>query len=477
MEENKNLETQAAAEQAVAETPAATEQLGEAALPKKKKGPMIAVIAAIVVVVIAAAAFFSFGDAHKQILKAAANTFSLEGTQLGKLADSAIMTQAKSSTATFEMSLGDDLGMKMVGKSDMDAKLADIDATVNYMGINVDFKMFMDAEKLDIQIPLISDKTLSYNYVEEKTGYLETMLASAEMTYADLDAILQKSFTDPTAENAKLAAKCTEITERNIKALEFAKVDPKDCTIDGATVNCKGFETTLTSEFVKAWIEEYKAAIEEYYAFYGANSAVLQAQSAQYTAYFDSLVEMVEESGDMKLTFYIGNKRFGSIVAEVVNDGSTVEVLFEGGDTPLQNGRILLTGVDGQNSEIAWKSEKEGDVSKFTVLADNAEVFTIQYDETSCKYEGSVAGEVTFSGVYKLEDESMDLSLDSLEGFPELEGFTFNMTATFECDEIKPLEVAEVFDLGNATEEDWNGFKEEVFGKLFGNPDALGALM
>ena len=173
--------------------------------------------------------------------------------------------------------------------------------------------------------------------------------------------------------------------------------------------------------------------------------------------------EAVEEFDDSTtLVFYLYKGQYAAIDIIPENDVS-FEVQFLGGDTRMQNMILLaddekVVEVQGSNEgsvETITMIAEENDTVKFTYDSDSGD-FTMEakYDEESYDFAGNLA----------VDKNSMVITIDDLGNDSEdVSGsITWKKGAQFE--EVS----GDTFDLGNATEEEWQDLLHEIFAAMLG---------
>ena len=170
--------------------------------------------------------------------------------------------------------------------------------------------------------------------------------------------------------------------------------------------------------------------------------------------------EAVEEFDDSTtLVFYLYKGQYAAIDIIPENDVS-FEVQFLGGDTRMQNMILLaddekVVEVQGSNEgsvETITMIAEENDTVKFTYDSDSGDItMEAKYDEESYNFAGNLA----------VDKNSMVITIDDLGSASEdVSGsITWKKGAQFE--EVS----GDTFDLGNATEEEWQDLLHEIFAK------------
>ena len=239
--------------------------------------------------------------------------------------------------------------------------------------------------------------------------------------------------------------------------LEFSKVDAKDFTIDGTERSGKGYQTVVTKENVNHVIDGLETLYGEDY------QELMDALDLTAADFVASMREAVEEFDDSTtLVFYLYKGQYAAIDIIPENDVS-FEVQFLGGDTRMQNMILLaddekVVEVQGSNEgsvETITMIAEENDTVKFTYDSDSGDItMEAKYDEESYNFAGNLA----------VDKNSMVITIDDLGSASEdVSGsITWKKGAQFE--EVS----GDTFDLGNATEEEWQDLLHEIFAAMLG---------
>ncbi|MCR5481183.1 MAG: hypothetical protein K6F52_00080 [Clostridia bacterium] len=450
----------------------------EPAVPKKSnKGRIIALVAVVAVIAIAAAVVTSFGSAHNMIMQAAEKTFALNDGPVAQMLKAPIMSEKD-----INMTMNGDFGgikFKAEANENLNEKLTSMNLMLNFNGIEVGADVFLDDKVFQMEIPLVSDKVLTYDYTDEnKDGYFETLLQSSGMSYESLDAIFNSAYSEDNINN-KYYEDFKNVTVEHIKAMKFEKTDARDFTISGETVACKGYKATLTAKDMQDWIKDYKEIVTTYYAAFEQGLSNYNGTSGSYSEAFDSIINNLEGAADMDVTFYIKGGMFSAdqlaaIECSKGNENSVIGIYFEGGDSPAQNGRFEITQEGEEATALTWTGTTKDGVSDCEVAVNGEMLFALSYKAEDGSYSFKLENGTAVNGKLIVEDEKFTFTVDEVTNS--------DMPLSFECiitkgaKEIKALE-GDVFDLCHADEADWQAFFNEAQGKILSNPQVIGAMM
>ncbi len=470
--------TETAAE--AAETVTATETEAEAVLapmPQKKSNKrLIALIAVAVVVIAAVAAVFSFADANKLVLEAGAKTFALNEGIVAKL----INFDSQDSNVTFN---GDLAGFKFDGEANCDKtnKQSNVLFNFDFGGAKMGFAGYLDEKVFQLNAPDFCDKVLVYDYTDEsKDGYFGELLQQTGMSFEDFDSIFKSAYSEDNNGMEKYIEDLKDVTVKHVKAMKLEKTDAKDFTINGQKTSCKGYKTTLTSDDMKSWIEDYKNVVTAYYKALEQQMNIYRGMAGEYTESFDTIIDELEGASDVEITFYLkagllSADQFAAIELYNADAESTLVINFEGGDYPTQNGSLVIRDNDNnETSAFAWSVTTKDDISTCEFKADDELLCSIKYNEKDGKYNLEMQGKEIMNGVLLVTDEQIKFTIDSISD--STVPFKFECVAKKGANKIEKLEGTE-FDLCHADADQWSDLIEEVNTKIMSNPALLGMLL
>ena len=426
---NGQFETQNPVENTV--TPANQMETPTPEAPKKK-GNKIAIIAGVVaaVVVVGGVGVFAavktgaFLSPSKKVLLAGAKTVSDMGS-LGETLKDCVSLYSDEYTLKMDLSMNEG-DISMEGRSSKEQK--QIKGNLNISGApSIDFLADIGADSVQVEVPTISDHLFTYDYRNEKSGYLLEMVD--QDTLDAVDATLKAAYDNQNSDEFR--KKMLKVYADEYNTLEFSNVNH---VIDG-------LETLYG--------EDYQELMD-----------ALDLTAADFVA---SMREAVEEFDDSTtLVFYLYKGQYAAIDIIPENDVS-FEVQFLGGDTRMQN--MILLADDEKVVEV--QGSNEGSVETITMIAEENDTIKFTYDSDS----GDITMEAkfdeesyNFAGNLAVDKNSMVITIDDLGSASEdVSGsITWKKGAQFE--EVS----GDTFDLGNATEEEWQDLLHEIFAAMLG---------
>ena len=427
--------------------------------PKKKKktGLIVGIVAAVVVVAGAGTVFAGiqsgfFLSKSNKVLMATANTFSEPSHFTEALSGLSVMS-SKAYTVDIK---GEAEGYS--GYS-VQATYAEKDNEKQISGnlegpqlSNVEFLAGIDKDEIKVSSPLLGDKIYTYNYNEKKSGYLVDSMGADNVE--TLDKLCKQMFSDE--EQKKNALEFSKKYSEMYKKLEFESTDKESFEVDGKDRKCAGYKTTITSDYMIECVDIFEDYMDAQMGDL-LDQAVTGSDYDDYKESFDELRDDFKEMPDIDITFYIYKNKLACVKAvDSSEKDQDIQILFKGGDRRTQNMELISCG----ESVMKISGSEDGNEEVFGVSVEGEKVGELTYDFKSGEYtldiedEGSVSG--TLEGkrdglTLTMEGAGVNISLDVKKG-ADLQKFS-----------------GEEFDIGNASEEEFQALVQEVYGISGGN--------
>lgn len=336
----------------------------------------------------------------KKVLLAGAKTVSDMGS-LGETLKDCVSLYSDEYTLKMDLSMNEG-DISMEGRCSKEKK--QIKGNLNISGApSIDFLADIGADSVQVEVPAISERLFTYDYRNEKSGYLLEMVD--QDTLDAVDATLKAAYDNQNSDEFR--KKMLKVYADEYNTLEFSKVDAKDFTIDGTERSCKGYQTVVTKENVNHVIDGLETLYGEDY------QELMDALDLTAADFVASMREAVEEFNDSTtLVFYLYKGQYAAIDIIPENDVS-FEVQFLGGDTRMQNMILLaddekVVEVQGSNEgsvETITMIAEENDTVKFTYDSDSGDItMEAKYDEESYNFAGNLA----------VDKNSMVITIDDL---------------------------------------------------------------
>lgn len=410
--------------------------------PNKNKGLIIGAAVVVAVALIGAVGFLAvtsglFLSAPNKVLLATYNTFTEENAFAENL-NVGDLFEKKELTTEVSVSIDDaDVEMKFLTTKNE----KQVDAIIDISGYpEIEAVAGLDEEYLKLQIPSISDEVFGYNYVEEKTGYLADNLDDEYLDMMD-DALATIYSGYNKEENEEFSKAVADVFKEEYKTLEFEKVDKETYEVNGKDVKCKGYETTISEDFMINVIEGIGDIVYDYYG--DEIDDVLYMDNSSWHELVDEMVYSVEGMPDLDITFYIYKNKLACLVMDA--EGSELEILFLGGDTRTQNMEINI------DDETIMEVEGGADGSEeyMTVSSYGTDVIDISYDSKEGDYSIEIAEEIYMEGIIEASKKEFRMDIDELV----IEGMDVGSVSIYVHQGAELLNLDdEMLDIGNASE-------------------------
>ena len=240
---NEQFETQNPVENTV--TPANQMETPTPEAPKKK-GNKIAIIAGVVAAVVvaggvgvfAAVKTGAFLSPSKKVLLAGAKTVSDMGS-LGETLKDCVSLYSDEYTLKMDISMNEG-DISMEGRSSNEQK--QIKGNLNISGApSIDFLADIGADSVQVEVPTISERLFTYDYRNEKSGYLLEMVD--QDTLDAVDATLKAAYDNQNSDEFR--KKMLKVYADEYNTLEFSKVEEMFFAAGKEKLNLRNVEMIL----------------------------------------------------------------------------------------------------------------------------------------------------------------------------------------------------------------------------------------
>lgn len=441
-------------------------QAGVSPKPRKShKG--IAILAAILLVlaiggggVFAAFKTGLFMSDSQKVWAAIANTVLDQG-RIGEVLQKIKLPDSKY-TVNVEMDIPEGYIKVGFASSEKEKQLSGTFSEPGVMEIN--FIAGLDKEKLQLQVPELSDKVLVYNYKEEIGGYLLEELGTTDMeAFEMINQVLETVNAGGNQKENAAEEVLQEFSEEIIKegkSLKFEEAAAQEFEVDGKEVKCKGYKTTLRSDNVINVINAAEELIVDNYnaIFGGVLEESLDISYAEMLEGLDDLDDLREEyryMPDVDMAFYLAKGKLACIRME--SEGVQVDLLFLGGETRMQNMKMVGEG----ETLLEVKGESQGSSEYIEIILNEYEAMNITYDHESGSYSiYSRDGEFDLNGTLKADKNGWEISLEDpvIEDTPAEGKFLISVEKGASIEKLS----GEKINLGNASEEEFEALESEI---------------
>ena len=433
--------------------------------PKKshKTAIIVSIIVGVVVLLgilafVLAAVLFS--NPRTTVEKACAKTFSEGGYLYDALKDIRGFGKEYTVTSNIQIDMQSEYSdssiafytqMGVMGK---DKQLA---GTIEYNNSwitipEIEYKMQIDEHEARLQIPTVDSHVFTYNYIEEKHGYL-TEIASAEDLQM-MDDALEMIYSSESPEDIKN----TEFGVKLVnwyRSLKVKKSDAGQFEVDGNIRKCKGYALQVTQEDMNRFREIY----QEYIGTTMADQLYALGMSAE--EYTEQIFEDIQDMEDAALRFYIYQKELACVELESADD--ICQVVFHGGDYRTQNIEVIVNDV----TVCSIEGELAGDEETITMdfSGDRA---VVTYNRSTGAYGLKVENAFEMNGTLSLGSKEMKVVVDQLALEGDYSDYSLSGDIAVTKGAVIDTMKGETFDIGNASEAEYEELFDDLNQLLYG---------
>lgn len=160
----------------------------------------------------------------------------------------------------------------------------------------IEYKLQIDANEVRLQIPSVDSHVFTYNYTEEKHGYL-TEIASAEDLQA-IDDVLKMIYSCESSGDIKNTESAVKLMNW-YRSLKVEKSDAGQFEVDGNIRKCKGYAILVTREDMNRFREIYQEYVET------AMTDRLHALGMSAEEYTEQIFADIQDIEDATIRFYV----------------------------------------------------------------------------------------------------------------------------------------------------------------------------
>ena len=418
--------------------------------PKKRKTGII--IGCIVAgVIICAGAVFAvvksgvFLSPQNKVLLATARTFEDQTHLVEDLGDAAELFQDDFTGNVAVSVQGVDLGFNLAYSDSKIQLSSDVSGAVSAeaSAILQNSIAEIDEDEVKLYLPSLSSQVLTYNFKNEKNGYLADNYPEQLNTIDEaLTSLMENKEQDEIKADLILALM------KEWKTLDFEKAEKDTFTVNGKEVKCGGYEVAVTRETIDGFVDAVEAVFTKYYG-----------NEYQITDAFESFKEEYDTMSDAKFAFYIYKGKLACIRIVNVDYDEKVDICFEGGKVRWSTIKVKYEGDEAAGFEVLTS----GSTETYRLTSDGDEVFNMDYDYKNGDY--TIADEYQtyeVSGNLDVSRKSASLTVDTVV----TDGTYYNNLGSVSVERGASFETldGDTFDIGEASEMDLYSL---LYGSMF----------
>lgn len=291
------------------------------------------------------------------------------------------------------------------------------DVDISYIP-TIEFTIQLDENELRATCPMIPDRLFIFDYKGQNKGYIDEFVSS-DVINEGLAEVYENFFDDENL--LSFADEITNLVEE-YKDIEFEDIDDKEYTIDGKEVMCQGYKTHL-------------------------NKRVINNMLPGFSGIFNEVKGM-----DIELYIYKDELAAVKFMPEDVDED--FELCFEGGDYRLQNISLLINGKE----EGRFESKITGNVETASISGPLGEIISYEYDFGEGELTVDIPGFDSVNAKLIRDERKFSFELDYIDIGDTYLGASIAITPDAKLSDMS----GEEFDLGNATEEEFDELIDEI---------------
>lgn len=294
------------------------------------------------------------------------------------------------------------------------------------------------------------DYAFFYDPKQDNDGFLSEDFREKELEQLNglLEGITSDQMSAATMRKNTLAA-----LKKEFKNLKFEKAEARNWVVNGKKRKCKGYQMALDEDNIIRFCEAFSES-----TLHGMKDETKKAVDDMLDVLIDAAKDM---EFDADISFYLYKGKLAAVVIKEEDDEIRVE--FQGGDYRMQN-MVVAMENDYFSEEITIRSEREGKTETTTIEAGDVEMTVVYHAKSGeVSFEGELYGQrCSLEGVYTHSASRVSYTLEDIKTngsslFSDA-GITIYAEKNPEIEKYK----GEKFDLGNASEEDFEELAEDL---------------
>lgn len=354
---------------------------------------------------------------------------------------------------------GDKIGLSTAYQQSKAGKIANAKVDMDIAGeaLVLEGTIELDKEKLAFNVPQMNDTVYTYYYTKKNDGFLTEELD--DEVFEILNEALAKAYEygySKTSEKAQEAFR--KLITDEISSIETEELKKETFEVNGKDVQCGGYFITVTEDNILNIVNGLADIYDEYYA--DSMDEMLEEMDMDIEDVLKDMEDSFEDIPDIELSFYLYKEQLACFKMEADGEEEALCVYFYGGDYPAQNMEVILDDGDDEYSALKIKGLTKNRVETVILEIAEKEFCEINYNQKTGELEvsGKDYGKFDLSAVVNRKDNTLTFKVDELE----IDGVDASGSIVISGDvNLKSLKGKE-FDLGNASEDDFEDLAEEL---------------
>jgi hypothetical protein len=423
---------------------------------KLKNRKWVSILAGVVVVVLVILCGITSGaflGKSQKIMLAAIKTYKTHNNILG-LDDALSVLSKKKYTISVNGEYEDnsfDVSFLNLGKEK---------GITGELKIDDDFRSEVDGlltgSEVKLAVPDYTDKVFTYNYQEDKDGYIAEVLEDefGEDAIKLIDNSLKYLYDNGAEDDLK---KMTKDCVKQFNKMKFTKAEKESFEINGKDRTCKGYTTTLDQDSLEAYVD----IIQDYYENRverlkdsSGKSELTEDMEEDIDDFFDEVYDSLKYV-DLECSFYLYKGKLVAIIMDAGDEQFQIQV----NSTKNMLEKITAIYSVGKNDyEVTWEGDVSSKEESYVLRYEGTRLMKLEYDKSSGDVELDVMdADVEVDINIKKKGGVLTYALDLSEDGDEL-----SAAVSFSGKASKPKFTGEEFDIGNASESDFEDLMEDL---------------
>lgn len=314
----------------------------------------------------------------------------------------------------------------------------------------LEFLVGITSSEVKAQVPNFFDYVFTYDYKNPKKGYI-----TEEIDEEIIDAVDEacKLIYSPDTQS-DFVDKISKDILKELKDLEFETVDKKKYDINGKKRDCGGYKVELTDKFfvnifdiVKEYIDsEYGDQIDELDVYGSVDEA------------FEEIRDELKYIEDMEITFYLYKNKVACLAIEMYDE--VLEIMIKDCEKGMYDIEVCLE----DDTILEIDGSVKDSVEKYEVEMEYGSPISVTYNTKSGDYEVE-SSYLCVEGNMKKTSKGVSFSIEELEQY----GYSYDMAINFLVEKDAKMKKfsGKEFDIGNASEDDFEEIEEEIYSVLY----------
>lgn len=353
---------------------------------------------------------------------------------------------------------GEKVGMSAAYQQSKSRKAANakVDLDIDGEELVLEGTVELDKDRIALSVPQIGETIYTYYYTKENDGFLTDELDDDVIEM--LNDVLTKVYEFGYASDSEAAKKAiAELITSELGAMKIEELEKEEFEVNDKDVKCAGYLVTVTEDNMLNIVDGLADIYDEYYA--DSMDDLLDEMYLDMGDFFDELEYTFEDMPDIELSFYLHKKQLACVKMEVDDEDGAAFAYFYGGDYPAQNMEVVFEDDDDEYSICKIEGSTKNQVETMTIEVEEEEICEINYNQKTGEIEISSEDlDLDLSAVVTRKGNILTLEMNDLE----IDGLDTSGSITISGDADIKLPKGEEFDLGNASEDDWEDLADEL---------------